>query len=123
MLNSGGSAVGDGCVACARLLALPERPTAVFTDNDLLALGALRACHLAGVAVPRGLAIIGFDNIEFAEYATTPLSSVNYSVRTVARRAVERLLELIAAGDPLPEPIVTMIDPALVLRESTLGAG
>ncbi|MFO1141709.1 MAG: LacI family DNA-binding transcriptional regulator [Amaricoccus sp.] len=123
VLDPGGSSVGQGCVACARLLALPEPPTALFADNDSLALGALRACKLAGVAVPGDLAIVGFDNIEFAEYATTPLSSVNYAVRTVAHRAVDRLLELIAGGDPLPEPMVTMIDPALVERESTLGAG
>ncbi|MFO1209729.1 MAG: LacI family DNA-binding transcriptional regulator [Amaricoccus sp.] len=123
VLDPGGSTVAQGCVACARLLALPEAPTALFADNDSLALGALRACQLAGVAVPADLAVVGFDNIDFAEYAATPLSSVNYSVGAVARRAVERLLELVAAGPPLPEPMVTMIDPALVVRESSLGPG
>ena len=93
VLDPGGSSVGHGCIACARLLALPERPTALFADNDSLALGALRACQLAGVAVPDDLAIVGFDNIEFAEYATTPLSSVNYAVRhsrAARRRAAAR---------------------------------
>jgi len=121
-LDPGGHTVAHGCVACARLLAMADRPSALFTSTDSIALGALRACQLAGAAVPGDLAICGFDNIEYGEYATTPLSSVNYSVATIARRAVERLLELIAGGDPLPEPIATMIDPALILRESTLGA-
>ncbi len=122
-VDPGGHGVGHGCVGCARLLALHERPTALFASTDSLALGAMRTCQLANVAVPADLAICGFDNIEFGEYAATPLSSVNYAVGTIARRAVERLLELVVAGDPLPEPIVTMIDPALVLRESTLGRG
>jgi DNA-binding LacI/PurR family transcriptional regulator len=121
-IDPGGHSVAHGCVACARLLAMSARPSALFTSTDSLALGALRACQLAGAAVPGDLAICGFDNIEYGEYATTPLSSVNYSVGTIARRAVERLLELVAGGDPLPEPIATMIDPALILRESTLGA-
>jgi LacI family transcriptional regulator len=116
-----GHTVGHGCRSCARLLALSDRPTALFTSTDSIALGALRACQLAGVSVPGDLAICGFDNIEYGEYATTPLSSVNYSVGTIARRAVGRLLELIDGGDPLPEPIATMIDPALIKRESTLG--
>jgi LacI family transcriptional regulator len=67
------------------------------------------------------VAIMGFDNIEFAEHAATPLSSVNYEVDMVTELAVERLLTLIAAGDQLPEPRVTMIDPELIVRDSTNG--
>ena len=75
---------------------------------------------LAQIGVrPEDVAIVGMDNIEFGEYAGVPLSSVDYAVETVTRMAVERLMRLIAAGDLLPEPRITQIDPDLVIREST----
>jgi LacI family transcriptional regulator len=73
------------------------------------------------VNVPKDVAIIGFDNIEFAEHAATPISSVNYAVDIVTELAVERLMRLVAAKDGLPDPRVTMIEPDLVIRESTTG--
>jgi LacI family transcriptional regulator len=69
--------------------------------------------------VPEDLAIVGMDNIEYAEYAAVPLTSVNYAAETVTRMAVDRLMRLIAAGEQLPEPRVTQIEPDLVVREST----
>jgi LacI family transcriptional regulator len=96
-----------------------DRPTAVFAANDSLALGALRWCLKHKVRVPEDVAIVGMDNIEFGEYAGVPLSSVDYAVETLTRMAVDRLMKLIAAGDQLPEPRVTQIDPDLVIREST----
>ena len=122
VVDPGGSGVAAGFEACGRLMARPGRPSAVLAADNSLALGVLRWCQVSGLAVPGELAVFGFDNIEFGEYAATPLSSVNYAVEAVSRGAVERLLAIIAAGDPLPEPMVTMIDPDLVLRESTLGA-
>ena len=56
------------------------RPTAVFAANDSLALGGAALVPEARLRVPDDLAIVGFDNIEFAEYAAMPLSSVNYAV-------------------------------------------
>ncbi|MEO8882645.1 MAG: LacI family DNA-binding transcriptional regulator [Devosia sp.] len=108
-----------GYFAMDNLMSLPNRPTAVFSDNDSIALGALRWCHKHGVRVPADLAIMGYDNIEFTEFAEPPLSTVNYDVDTVSRMAVDRVLRLIGAGDQLPEPRVTLIDPELVIREST----
>lgn len=66
---------------------------------------------------------MGFDNIEFAEHAATSISSVKYEVDLVTELAVERLLQLIAAPDGLPELRVTMIDPELIVRDSTAGRG
>ena len=102
-------------------MSVADRPTGVFAANDSLAIGALRWCQKNGVNVPRDVAIIGFDNIEFAEHAATPISSVNYAVDIVTELAVERLMRLVAAKDALPDPRVTMIEPDLVIRESTTG--
>ena len=117
-----GSAVTGGYGAMARLMTAPNPVTAVFAANDSLALGALRWTQMHGLAVPRDVAIIGFDNIEFAEHAATPISSVNYAVETVTDLAVERLIGLISGGDTLPEARVTLIDPDLIIRESTESA-
>ena len=51
--------------------------SAVFASNDSLALGAMRYCSKHGLAVPDDIAIVGFDNIEFGEYAATPVSTIN----------------------------------------------
>lgn len=118
-----GNTVIRGYWAMDRLMSMPVRPTAVFAANDSLAIGALRWTQKNNLRVPKDVAIIGFDNIEFAEHAATPISSVKYEVDMVTELAVERLLQLIAAPDGLPEPRVTMIDPELIVRDSTAGRG
>jgi LacI family transcriptional regulator len=115
-----GHSVLRGYMATDALMAGSNRPSAIFAANDSLALGALRWCTKNNVAVPRELAIIGFDNIEFAEHAVVPLSSVNYPVDIVTELAVERLISLIVSGDDMPKPRVTQIDPEVIVRDSTL---
>ena len=116
-----GNTVIRGYGAMDRLMRRAVPPTAVFAANDTLAIGALRWTQKNNLRVPGDVAIIGFDNIEFAEHAATPISSINYEVGMVTHLAVERLLQLIAAPDGLPEARVTMIDPELIVRDSTAG--
>ncbi|KKC38074.1 transcriptional regulator [Devosia epidermidihirudinis] len=116
-----GHSVIRGFWAMDTLMSKPDRPTAVFCANDSLALGALRWTQKHGLRVPDEIAIIGFDNIEFAEHAATPISSVHYDVQMVTDLAVDRLVGLIKAGDKLPAPRVTMIEPSIIVRESTNG--
>ena len=114
-----GHNVERGYWATEAMMESPRRPTAIFGGNDSLALGALRWALKHNLRVPEDLAIVGMDNIQYAEYAAVPLTTVNYAAETVTRMAVDRLMRLIAAGDQLPEPRVTQIDPDLVVREST----
>ena len=114
-----GHSVIRGYWAMDKLMRLPQRPSAVFAANDSLAIGALRWTQKNGLRVPEDVAIVGFDNIEFAEHAATPLTSVNYEIRLVTDLAVARLIELIGTKGALPEPSVTLIDPELIVREST----
>lgn len=114
-----GHTVERGYWATEAMMDAPGRPTAIFGGNDSLALGALRWALKHNLRVPEDLAIVGMDNIQYAEYAAVPLTTVNYAAETVTRMAVDRLMRLIAAGDQLPEPRVTQIDPDLVVREST----
>lgn len=116
-----GNAVIRGYWAMDRLMNAANPPTAIIAACDSLAMGALRWTQKNSFRVPQDVAIMGFDNIEFAEHAATPISSVNYAVQMVTEQAVERLIGLIGAGDVLPEPRVTMIEPDLVIRDSTNG--
>lgn len=95
--------------------------TAVFASTDSLALGALRYCVKNGIEVPGDIALFGFDNIEFGEHATIPLSSVNYDIGAISSLAIDRVIGLINCKGDLPAPRVTQVEPDLVIRESTAG--
>ncbi|MER5712972.1 LacI family DNA-binding transcriptional regulator [Streptomyces sp. NPDC002122] len=112
--------VASGRDAGARLLGLSERPTAVFCANDLLALGVLQALYAAGVRVPDDMAIVGYDDIEFAAAATVPLTSVRQPALTLGARAAELLLE--ETGDRADEHRHehVVLQPELVVRRSSL---
>jgi LacI family transcriptional regulator len=119
LVDPQGHSTVRGFWAMDTMMSMKKPPTAVFAANDSLAIGALSWCTRHERRVPKDVAIIGFDNIEYAEYASVPLSTVNYAADIVSRMAVDRLMRLISAGDHLPEPRVTLIDPDLVIREST----
>lgn len=110
----------DGRDAARRILGMPpgERPTAAFCANDMLALGVLQEYSLRGLAVPDDLAIVGYDDIEFAAIAAVPLSSVRQPRRELGAIAVDLLLGGGSAADRRP-----VLQPELVVRASTAGRG
>ncbi|MFI7385490.1 LacI family DNA-binding transcriptional regulator [Streptomyces sp. NPDC049813] len=116
--------VAAGRDAGARLLGLADRPTAVFCANDLLALGVLQSMYAAGVRVPEDVAIVGYDDIEFAAAAAVPLTSVRQPAVTMGALAAGLLLEEIAAADDpgtAHEHRRVVLQPELVVRGSSLG--
>jgi DNA-binding LacI/PurR family transcriptional regulator len=108
----------DGAAAMRRLLKLPERPDAVFCFNDLMALGALRAAHEAGLRVPRDIALVGFDDVEEAEYAIPALTTVAPDKTGIAEAAVDALLHRITHGHAEPGRLI-QLGHRLVVRESS----
>ncbi len=92
-----------------------ERPDAVFAANDLLAVGVLQAFSLMGsVRVPEDIALVGYDDIDFASATVVPLTSIRQPSRLIGSRAVELLVE----APETPEHVV--YQPELVVRESTV---
>jgi len=81
-----------GYSATQALLAMKERPTAIFAANDSMAIGALSALRESGVEVPEEMAVAGFDDIPLARYMDPPLSSVHVPICALGARAVELLL-------------------------------
>lgn len=119
-VGPGGPEAASGYQAMEKLMRIDQPPTAIFTVMDAPAFGAMKWAREHQLSVPGDVAIIGFDNIEFAEFSAVPLSSVVYAAQDVARLAVERLMTLIKSGDVLPEPTLTLIEPELVIRQSTV---
>jgi LacI family transcriptional regulator len=106
--------------AGAELAEMPaeKRPTGVFCANDLLALGLLQELTRRGIAVPDDVAIVGYDDIEFAAAAAVPISSVRQPRRQLGRTAAQLLLEEAAADGPHTHRQV-IFQPELVIRESS----
>jgi LacI family transcriptional regulator len=112
--------VAAGRKAAAEIadLAPADRPTAVFCANDLLALGVLQEMTLRRIRVPRDIAILGYDDIDFAAAAAVPLSSVRQPREQLGRAAAELLLEE-ANAPGRHEHRHVLFQPELVAREST----
>lgn len=110
----------EGYRAGQTLLAAPERPSAVFAANDLMAVEVLRAARDAGVRVPEDLAIVGFDDIPLARMVVPALTTVIQPAYQMGALAMERLLRRIAGQDAGPAKV--MLDAELVIR-SSCGAG
>ncbi|KSU54844.1 LacI family DNA-binding transcriptional regulator [Microbacterium enclense] len=111
----------DGRDAGERLLQRAEVPDAVFAANDLLALGVLQALTMTGrVRVPEDVALIGYDDIDFAAAAVVPLSSIRQSATSMGYRAVDILLHDISGASQTLERNV-QFRPSVVARASTVG--
>jgi len=110
----------EGRRAGQALLARPvgERPDAVFAANDLVATGLLQALVMQGsMRVPDDIALIGFDDIDFASAAVVPLSSVRQPSQLIGRTAVQLLID--EAADPSLSARQVVFQPELVVRAST----
>ncbi len=112
--------VAAGRDAGARLLGLDRRPTAVFCANDLLALGVLQTLYAAGVPVPEEMAIVGYDDIEFAAAAAVPLTSVRQPTATLGALATRLLLEETGGQADRHRHQQVLLQPELVVRGSSL---
>ncbi|MBO6524664.1 MAG: GntR family transcriptional regulator [Balneolaceae bacterium] len=94
---------------------MPDKPTAFFTYNDLSAIGFIRRILELGYRVPEDLSIIGFDDIEQAEYSSVPLSTVHQPIEGIGASAINKLIDLIEGRKP---EYRTILKPKLVIRES-----
>jgi LacI family transcriptional regulator len=105
-----GSAIAD--------LPAASRPTAVFCANDLLALGVLQEMTTRRIRVPERVAIVGYDDVDFAAAAAVPLSSVRQPRHQLGRAAAQLLIEeALGAGTHRHRQVV--FEPDLVIRASS----
>lgn len=114
--------VGDfehdrGVELARELLALPERPTAIFACSDLMALGVYEAARQAGLSIPGDLSVIGFDDLPVAAWAGPPLTTVRQPLIDMGSEAA-RLVLALRRGDEVPAVRVDLAC-ELIIREST----
>ncbi|WP_285725620.1 LacI family DNA-binding transcriptional regulator [Psychromicrobium xiongbiense] len=123
VIPTSGLEVRAGRAAGEELLRRPaaERPRAIFAANDLVAIGLLQAFMLAQprVRVPEDIALVGYDDIDFAKSAMVPLSSIHQPSELLGETAMRLLLRAEQEGGLPAEQIV--LKPELIARASTLG--
>jgi LacI family transcriptional regulator/LacI family repressor for deo operon, udp, cdd, tsx, nupC, and nupG len=89
--------------------------SAVFCYNDRVAIGALMACHEQGIDVPSACSVVGFDNIEFTQYVTPPLTTIHQPKREMGQLAMRMILDLLK-GETVENQVLV---PTLVQRGSS----
>lgn len=99
----------------ARMLALPERPTAIFAASDTQAMGVLEAARDGNLHVPDDLSVVGYDDIEIAEYLR--LTTVRQLLYESGKRGVELLLEVLDRQPP--QPMCEVLPIELIVRGTT----
>lgn len=100
-----GSSQADGYRAARALLDSRRRPTGVFTANNMMSVGTLLALRDLGLRVPRDLALVGFDDLEWTTLIEPPLTVVRQPVSEIGRRAGERLLARMRGDESPPRRI------------------
>lgn len=122
LLIAGDSSIASGWAAAQRFMRLPDRPTALFCTNDLMALGAVEGALALGVPVPEDLSVVGVDDIEISAHTNPPLSTVAIPKRQIAAAATALLLRWLHTGAaPASESI--LFPPSLVARASSRRLG
>ncbi|QDP97102.1 LacI family transcriptional regulator [Microlunatus elymi] len=120
VIDVGTRLIATGHEVGAAIAARPRtaRPTAIFTANDLIAIGLAQTLSTSGIDIGADIAIVGYDNIEYAENAIVPLSSIRPPHEEFGRAAIDLLLETIDSDGPLAEPH-RVFAPELVIRASS----
>ena len=119
LIEEGNHKIDGGLSAITRLLQRQHPPTAVLASNDLTAIGVLRGVRQAGLRVPQDLSVVGFDDIDMAQFTEPPLTTVRLQRSELANLACNALFQSIHGGMEGAEfPMGTH----LIIRESTAKA-
>lgn len=118
---SGAHTLDGGVVATEEILRLNPRPTAIFASNDLEAVGVLNRVLKEGLDVPGDMAVVGYDDIPFADSATLSLTTIRQPIDRMAAQS----LDILTARMQHPEDpaMHVLIAPALMIRRTTRGPG
>lgn len=109
--------IHEGYDAFMELMKLPDKPTAIFTYSDQLALGALRAASDLRLSVPKDVSIIGFDDVKMASFSSPRLTTIFQDKELMGKLAIRQILKHIQNPD-LPNETIE-IPTRLMIREST----
>lgn len=116
LIHEGNFVIGGGYERAAKLLDLPNRPTAIFASNDLSAFGAMHAVRDRGLRIPDDISLIGFDDIPQTLMTYPKLTTVRQPLAQMGRVAARMLLEQINSPGTAPRRVTLPTE--LVIRDS-----
>nr|WP_280922254.1 substrate-binding domain-containing protein [Ammoniphilus resinae] len=112
----------SGLVGIRKLLnQASKRPTAVFTGNDVMALGAMEGLEQEGIRIPEDISLIGCDNIPNLHLLKTPLTTISNPLSEMGRLAARKILGILEGDDELPQHVI--VESELRIRSSVKRLG
>lgn len=116
LIASGASDVDPACSAVHHLLTLPQPPTAIVAANNRMTIGAMKGLRALGLVVPDDIALVSFDDFEWADLFHPRLTVIAQPIPDIGAEAVRMLLDRL--GDPQRPPQTIQLAPRLIYRES-----
>jgi LacI family transcriptional regulator len=113
-VEAGDFSFRSGALAAERLLALPDRPTAIFASNDDMALGVMSVANRMQLSVPRDLSVAGFDDSPVTQVVWPQLTTVRQPISKMAAEAAQMLIYGAESG-----PLGRLLEFELIVRGST----
>lgn len=117
LIISGDWSATSGYEAFQKLTALSSLPTAIFAQNDRMAIGLLRAAREKGVRVPEDLSVIGVDDMPLSSYFDPPLTTMQQDLLSIGQEAARLLVDTVEQRETTPKHI--LLQAQLVKRQST----
>lgn len=106
----------SGKSVIVKLLAYQVSFTAIFAQNDRMALGAMRALREAGIRIPQDISVVGYDDLPLTSFMDPPLTTVHQPIERFGQVGVQLLLEVI--NNPGINPQIVSLNPTLIIRET-----
>ncbi len=117
LVIAGDWAATSGYQALQQLIKLPSPPTAIFAQNDRMAIGVLRAARELGISVPDELSVIGVDDMPLSSYFDPPLTTMHQEPLSIGRDAARLLIDTVEERET--SPIHLLQQAQLIQRQST----
>jgi DNA-binding LacI/PurR family transcriptional regulator len=117
LVGYGDFTLESGYQIATQLLAAETRPTAIFAQNDRMAVGVMRRARELGLNIPGDLSLVGFDDVPLSQLAEPALTTVRQPGYELGVTAAQKLIELIAWGNLKFEPVVLPVE--FIPRNST----
>ena len=117
LVATGGSTIDGGAAAASNLLELPSPPTAIFAANNLMTIGAVMAIEQHGLTIPGDVALVGFDDLPWADVFRPRLTTVAQPLYELGRSAAELVLNQLSGADHRPRRV--LLPGTLVVRDSS----
>lgn len=117
LVITGDWAATSGYQALQQLIELPSPPTAIFAQNDRMAIGVLRAARELGISVPDELSVIGVDDMPLSSYFDPPLTTMRQDPLSIGRDAARLLIDTMEERETSPKHL--LLQAQLIQRQST----